>query len=520
MSRIDDIVAQRELESVIDEEIHRLPEHYRRPLILCCLEGRSYEEAASLLRCSTGTLKSRLARARDQLHQRLCGRGWRVAGVALLLVLTPKCLQAAVPPPLEQAAVQKAGAAGSHPTATRNQLDDLAREVMRPGMAVARFWFLAGALALLLVGVGIWTLSVPTTEPEEPDQRRIPEMAAPKLAPPAFPKLGMGPVVECFPKVHEFPGLVRRVVLGGLGNRVAVHMDDGAIQVRDALNGPTLAVIQGKPGEHSGLALSHDGRSVATIATRDGSLRIFAVATGQAVHVLQCPDPQLPAAAAPVALSADGRWAVCAAHGKALYLWDLPARRLQVLPATAPTAGRSLAFAPDRKRLAAVDAAHKVTLWDLTGEQAQWRWNASVPGVEGIAFAPDGRQLASVGGRGPVRLWEAATGNLVGQFGAPVEQSPLTMNGGREAATDYHAVAFVESKNWLLAANDATIDAWDPTLGKKITIAPSYKARRQCFSGNKGGSLVTAMRDDSTVVIWAPFRSEVLSSSLPRNDRK
>ena len=52
-------------------ELGRLPERFRVPMVICDLEGRTYEEAARLLRCPVGTIKSRLATARRRLRQRL-----------------------------------------------------------------------------------------------------------------------------------------------------------------------------------------------------------------------------------------------------------------------------------------------------------------------------------------------------------------------------------------------------------------------------------------------------------------
>ena len=64
-----------ELESVIHRELDRLPDRYRLPVLLCDLEGRSYAEAARHLACPVGTVKSRLARARERLRARLLRRG-------------------------------------------------------------------------------------------------------------------------------------------------------------------------------------------------------------------------------------------------------------------------------------------------------------------------------------------------------------------------------------------------------------------------------------------------------------
>jgi len=51
--------------STLDEELNRLPDRFRLPLFLCCVEGKSREEAAQQLGWSDGSLKGRLERARD-----------------------------------------------------------------------------------------------------------------------------------------------------------------------------------------------------------------------------------------------------------------------------------------------------------------------------------------------------------------------------------------------------------------------------------------------------------------------
>ncbi len=60
---------------VLHEELNRLPEKYRLPLVLCYMEGKTNEEAALLLQCPVGTVKGRLWRARGQLRDRLSRRG-------------------------------------------------------------------------------------------------------------------------------------------------------------------------------------------------------------------------------------------------------------------------------------------------------------------------------------------------------------------------------------------------------------------------------------------------------------
>ena len=78
-----------DLRSMIDQEIRRLPERYREPLILCYLEGLRHHEIAERLDCPVGTVESRLSRGREQLRTRLVRRGLApTAAIHGVLLLT------------------------------------------------------------------------------------------------------------------------------------------------------------------------------------------------------------------------------------------------------------------------------------------------------------------------------------------------------------------------------------------------------------------------------------------------
>jgi RNA polymerase sigma factor (sigma-70 family) len=93
-----------ELRLALDAELRQLPDKLRLPLILCYLESRTQDEAASQLGWSKSTLRRRLERARDQLAHRLRGRGIVLSG-ASSAVLVSDCV-ASVAPELVAAAVE------------------------------------------------------------------------------------------------------------------------------------------------------------------------------------------------------------------------------------------------------------------------------------------------------------------------------------------------------------------------------------------------------------------------------
>ncbi len=90
--------------AVIHQEIDRLPDRYRRPVVLCYLEDMTYQQAADQLRWSEATTRGRLARARDLLRARLTRRGVTLAGTGLFVAGTAS----AVPAALVQATVRAA----------------------------------------------------------------------------------------------------------------------------------------------------------------------------------------------------------------------------------------------------------------------------------------------------------------------------------------------------------------------------------------------------------------------------
>jgi RNA polymerase sigma factor (sigma-70 family) len=127
----------------LHDELARLPERLRQPLVLCYLEGKTHAQAALELRWSEATLRRRLADARGLLHARLTRRGVAVPGTALAVAMASRAT-AAVPPGWVDALARAAAPAA----AVR-----LAGKVVR-SMVAARVRTLAN-VATLLVATGL-----------------------------------------------------------------------------------------------------------------------------------------------------------------------------------------------------------------------------------------------------------------------------------------------------------------------------------------------------------------------------
>jgi Sigma-70, region 4 len=101
-------VRDADLQQMVDEELSRLPDHYRGVIVLCDLEGKTRKEAARQLGIPEGSVASRLARARALLAKRLTQRGVLFSAGSVAVVLSAGSASVSAPPDLVASTIKAA----------------------------------------------------------------------------------------------------------------------------------------------------------------------------------------------------------------------------------------------------------------------------------------------------------------------------------------------------------------------------------------------------------------------------
>jgi RND family efflux transporter MFP subunit len=185
-----------ELRPLLDEEMNRLPERLRLPLVLCYLEGKTNEEAARQLGCPPGTIFSRLARGREMLRRRLIRRGFVFTAGGLGTLLAENAASAVVSSLLVGPTLKAAQAFGANQIAAgaaSTRVIALAEGVLK-AMYLSKLKTIAAlvlVLAVLLTGGILSRRALEAAPQQEADQNK---WAKPDDAPKPGPQAKQGPI--------------------------------------------------------------------------------------------------------------------------------------------------------------------------------------------------------------------------------------------------------------------------------------------------------------------------------------
>jgi RNA polymerase sigma factor (sigma-70 family) len=508
----------RELRAALDEELARLSDDCRGPLVLCYLEGKTQDEAALALAMTKAQLRRRLDRGLALLRGRLVRRGLALSAGLFAVALS----QGAAAPPaiaagLAAATASAAGLFGAG-RAVAGAASARAVALAEGGLRAMFVTKLKAAAALLLffglVAAGAGTLShraLAARPAEAPAEE-------PALAPPVPVAVQQRPAPAREAAAPERPADANALPTGSVlrlgSNRLwrgtgyyfltfspdskvlACARQDGTTRLIEVATGKEIASLdkvpaaerlkaaRGSIGWVSGVAFSPDGQLVAVHRPVEG-VTVYRRDKGEQVCRFKT-DLQFETSG--LAFSPDGKTIVVGGVNTPPRLWD--AATGKVLRPFEGHEGRAaaVAFAPDGKTVASAGDDATIRVWDpATGKELK-RLEGHRSPIQSVAFSPDGKAIASASTDSTVRVWDAAKGEELKRF--ETTTSAQVANGG---------IIFVsfsgDGKTVCLGRNDRTIQFWDRESGRELS-------RWEGPAGSSGNLALAP--DGKTVAIGQP----------------
>jgi RNA polymerase sigma factor (sigma-70 family) len=372
--------AWRELQAILDEELAHLPAHYRNAVILCCLEGKTQEEAARQLGCPLGTVRSRLARGRELLHKRVTARGLLLSAAALATALTASGPTAA--PSALLHATQTAAFLLAGENAARAVVPPTIAALMEAGLRTAAGAKAKLALAALVVAAAIVGVALGIGSQLEEQAAHSSQETS---------RNSQGPKSDAYGDLLP-PDAVMRL---------------GSLRWRHE-------------GEAAHLAFSANGKLLAA-TNRDGTIRLFDTATGKLLYRVRPEVEDRPSGFGPLAFSPDGNYLAFQAGYGTVPLWDLKKKQYaHTLSAKVEEQGDGapfwrISFSPDGKLLAACAGSNCIAVWEVGSGRQVASVRGHNHGNPPIVFSPDGKMIA-VSSKPIVQLFDASTGKRIRSF--------------------------------------------------------------------------------------------------------
>jgi RNA polymerase sigma factor (sigma-70 family) len=501
--------AWREFCSLLDEELQRLPEKYRVPLLLCYLEGETREQAARQLGWSLRTFKRRLEQGRELLRVRLARSGLTLSGVLLATGLTGDVGKAAIPALLGSTTVRAALSFATNPTATTGGISanaTLLAEGILKGMAMIKLKFAAAfVLAASLVGATVSVVGYQALAGQFGSSAPVADQASRKGATPASANqwqdpLPTGALVRLgTPRFHH-GGPVLCVAFSPDGKLVASGSNflDRTVSIWETATGREVHRLQGHQGWIWSVAFSPDGKLLAS-GSGDATIRLWDVATGQMVRQIQGHQQQINS----LVFSPDGAMLASGSHDQTMRLWDV-ATGQEVRQFTGHERGvMSVRFTPDGKTLVSGSADGALRVWETATGRELRQMGDKQSFVTGIALSPDGKLLASGGTDNlrpedetttqprswKVHLWEVATGKAL-----------LKLEGH---TNEVQFVAFSPDGTVLASSGrDQTVRLWNPTTGKSLRTLEGHGERVRALAFSPDGKTLASGSWDNTLRLW------------------
>ena len=508
-----------ELIEMVDEEVSRLPEKYRKPVVLCCLEGKTYAEASRLLGWPEGTTSARLSRARHLLRRRLTRRGLALSGAAAAILTGTGSAAAAVPAGFAEITARAAPLFAAH-QAISGPAVTLAEGILEAMFLTRLKITVVVLLTLGVLGAGLGLRAQPGGS----------QAADPKAIGSQDKKPDKAPAKD--KKAED-------------ESKTKSKRPERADIVQPAM----MPLAQGK-GAVTAVAFSPDGKTVAT-ACANKTVRLWDLSTGRQSKKMTYEPPyfggRLDASPTGVAFTADGKGLVCLCAEGMMYSWDANTERLVW---KSNNGGSS----QGRKNMMAVfaDGSRLVTGFSFNSSRGpasgryvfDMRTGKEIMGfsgggmtfghtIRGLAVSPDGKLIASAGKEGVIYLWDIATAKEFrrlkgaacngvvfapkGDAVAVAEDKGLRVFDIETGKERFHrdskevvrAVAYApDGKTLATVGDDRVVRLWDAANGKQKRQFGDVQGKLAAIAFAPDGKRLVSVGADGTAMVWDLTKEE------------
>ena len=279
---------------------------------------------------------------------------------------------------------------------------------------------------------------------------------------------------------------------------IASASDDGTIKVWDLITGQLVRTVHAHNAEVGTIALSPDGRYVASSSRNDlnaartdlnnSEIKIWDVSTWSESLRIDTETQNWPLR---LVITPDSKRLIAACFSEH-FAWDL---HTGTKVSSWKTSGsvRALAATPDGSKVLCGSSSYDVEIWDIeTGSQLAVLDN-DAGAIYSFAITPDGRYVICAGDSGNISIWDLNRGQLVNRFDAHdslISSLRITADGRRMISGSY----------------DCTIKVWDleieKTFWQPVHVLAGHSKEITGIASTADGQLIASSSDDQTLKLW------------------